>query len=71
MSQAAAPEIDVEVSNHGSVIMVRPVTQAAKDWVEANVSLEGWQWFGGAFAVEPRYADALIEGMQGDGLMVH
>ena len=61
---------DVEVRNSGSVIMVAPVTKAAKDWVAQHLSLEGWQWLGNAFAVDPHYINDLIDGMAGDGLHV-
>lgn len=61
---------DVHIINHGSTVMVKPLTKKALDWIEANVQLEGWQWLGGAFACEPRYADDLISGMLGDDLEV-
>lgn len=61
---------DVEFLNHGSVCMVVPLTDAAKDWVEENLALESWQWLGGGFACEPRYAGDLAEGMSSDGLIV-
>lgn len=61
---------DVEFLNHGSVCMAVPLTPAAKDWVEENLALESWQWLGGGFACEPRYAGDLAEGMANDGLIV-
>lgn len=62
---------DVRVWNRGaSVVMVEPVSDEAKAWVSENVGLEGWQYLGNSFAVEPRYVDDLIAGMQGDGLEV-
>jgi hypothetical protein len=61
---------DVRVHYHGSVVMVEPVSAAAQEWVDENVGLEGWQWMGGAFAVEPRYLEGLVEGMAGEGLEV-
>lgn len=61
---------DIIVSDHGSVVMVAPITQDAQTWVAQNVELEPWAWMGGAFAVEPRFLDNLIDGMQGDGLTV-
>jgi len=62
--------VDVEVSNQGSIVMIRPVSKAAKDWVDEKVQLEGWQWMGGAFACEPRMVENLVDGMTGDGLVV-
>lgn len=62
---------DVRLSGVGSsVVMVEPVSQEAKDWVQENVGLEGWQWMGPAFAVEPRMLDNLIAGMEDAGLSV-
>lgn len=63
--------MDVKVSNEGSVCLFTLLTESAIQWVEENVSLEGWQWLGkSSFAVEYRFADHLIGGMQGDGLDV-
>ena len=61
---------DVEFLNHGSVIMVVPVTPVAKEWVADNIALESWQWLGGGFACEPRYAGDLAQGMSDAGLVV-
>lgn len=62
--------VDVRVEDHGSIVLVQPLTDAAREWVTGNVPLEGWQWMGGAFACEPRYVDNLLDGMRGDGLEV-
>jgi hypothetical protein len=58
---------DFTIENHGSLFLVRPLTEAARDWLNDHVADEA-QWFGGALAVEPRYVDALVEGMVEDGL---
>ena len=64
-----APPSDVEVENHGSIVLVRPLTPAAKDWIAEHVAGETTYW-AGAVACEPRYVDDLIDGMMGDGLVV-
>ena len=64
------PIVDVRVNDQGSVVLLQPITEAASDWIDENIESESWQWFGGALAVEHRYADAIIEGMQSDGLGV-
>ena len=61
---------DVLISDQGSLFLVTPMSEAARDWVSENVQLEGWQWMGISFAVEWRFAQDLISGMQGDGLEV-
>jgi len=62
--------MDVRIDNHGSVMMVCPLTDAAREWVDDNVGLEPWQWLGPAFACEPRMVESLVEGMADDGLEV-
>jgi hypothetical protein len=62
---------DVVVTNQGaSVVMFQPVTEEAKQWVDDNLELEGWQWLGPAFAVDHRMVEHLIDGMEADGLTV-
>lgn len=60
---------DVIVSGpaRSTVYLFRPVTDAAREWIEENVDPNA-QWFGGAVAVEHRYADALIVGLSQGGL---
>ena len=61
---------DVRISNHGTIVMVLPVSKAAKDWVKENVDVPSWAWMGGSFACEPRLVDNLIDGMRDAGLEV-
>jgi hypothetical protein len=56
-------------SNPGSVSLIVPLTRKAKFWVDRNVGLEPWQWMGPGFAVEWRYVDNLVEGMEDSGLV--
>ena len=63
-------KIDTQIDDCGSVVLVTPVTKAAKEWVKEHLSLEGWQWLGNCFAVEGRFAPALVQGMRSDGLRV-
>lgn len=63
-------EVDVEVENHGTLFKFRPRTEAAKLWVAEHVQLDDWQWMGGGFCVEHRYAQPLAESMVADGLVV-
>lgn len=67
-----APKVvyDVAVENHGTIALIRPLTDSGRTWVEENIPTEDWQWFGGAIVAEPRYVPDVIEGMEGDGLEV-
>lgn len=63
-------ETDFRIDNHGSVVIVTPLTPAADAWTEESVPLEDWQWAGRGFVVEPRYVAALVDGIQDAGLTV-
>ena len=60
---------DVTVEGHGNIYLFRLHTDTAREWVNENVS-EDRQMFGGALAVEHRYASELAAGMSADGLAV-
>ena len=60
--------MDYQVVDHGSIIMVLPISAKARKWVHHNVEAEPWQWVGGGFAVDRHYAESLIAGMTEAGL---
>lgn len=62
------PQPDVRVANHGSIILIEPVSDEAKTWVESFVATD--MWMGAAFACEPRMASDIISGMINEGLLV-
>ncbi|MCY2927544.1 MAG: hypothetical protein NT031_19315 [Planctomycetota bacterium] len=64
------PQVDINVDDEGSVFLFSPITPLAREWVATNLSLEGWQWLGRAFAVEHRFVAPIVEGMMNDGLRV-
>ena len=51
---------DFLIADHGSIISIMPMTQAAK-WIDENVVSEPWQWLGGALCVDRRYARDLTD----------
>ena len=61
--------MDVRVENHGSLFLLRPTTPEAEAWLEENIADDA-QTLGNATACEPRYVEAVVEGMQADGLVV-
>jgi hypothetical protein len=61
------------IEDHGSIVLVRPLTLDCQAWLQANTAEEGEdmaQWFGGALVVEPRYVEALVEGMVAEGFAI-
>ncbi len=62
---------DFNFTNHGSIVMVTPLTDAAREFVEDKVVLEDWNcWAGGGFAVEHRFAADLVSGIEAEGLVI-
>jgi len=54
----------------GSIVLIRPLTDAGLDWLGDNVQSEPYQWFGNALGCERRYAADIFNGALGDGLAV-
>lgn len=54
---------DFTIERHGTITLLKTLTDDCAMWVVDNVAIEGWQWFGGAIAVEPRYEEALVDGL--------
>lgn len=50
----------VNVENHGTLALVRPLTKSAERWLRHHTD---GMWFGGALVVEPRYVNDLLEGL--------
>jgi hypothetical protein len=68
----AATESGVDVSvtgDGGSLFLVHPLSDAARQWIEENVQ-EDAQWFGRYLVVEHRYIRNLVTGMLEAGLEV-
>ena len=61
---------DIQIENSGTVVLIRPMTVAGRNWVEQHVQAENWQQFGGAIAAEPRTVQAVIDGAKAEGLEV-
>ena len=51
---------DFQISDHGSIITIRPVSEAAHQWLDENVDAEPWQWLDGALCAEHRFAHDLV-----------
>jgi hypothetical protein len=62
----AAVDFVVDRPEGGSLFLVRPQTDAAREYLREHVDAEA-QWFNGALVVEHRYAAALVRGLRDDG----
>jgi hypothetical protein len=62
---------DLIGENHGSIVILRGMTDAGYDWIEQNVSGGGYQTVGlGARLVEPRYVSPILEGAEAHGFQM-
>lgn len=62
--------VDVEITDHGSIVTFRPLTPAAEAWFDQHVQAEPWQWLGSALAVEHRLGSHLLGGILDAGLTI-
>jgi hypothetical protein len=60
---------DFHLTDCGTVLLLRPNTESAQDWIDRSVSPEA-TWFGGSVVVERRFIDFLLEGITSDNLSV-
>lgn len=62
---------DFCVENHGSIFLLRPLTDSAKSWVEDHIGEDnGFQPYWPTVVIEPRYVENIVDGIQNDGLAV-
>jgi hypothetical protein len=64
------PQADVEVENHGSVVLLRPSTPEATDWFEEHLVTAESLFWGTAIVAEPRYVHDIVVGLREDGFTV-
>lgn len=65
LRHAPGNDVLVEAGARGSIVLVTPLTDRAREWIAENVSGET-TWLGDALAVEPRYAYDLVDGMRAE-----
>jgi hypothetical protein len=58
---------DFSVENHGTIVLLRPLSAECEEWVEERVGNEETLTFGGAVAVEPRYIAPIVEALIAEG----
>jgi len=62
-------DIDIRIENHGSIVLLRPVSTAAAEWLEAVTGDDAQTWCG-ATAVEPRYLSDILDGALDEGFVL-
>jgi hypothetical protein len=61
---------DFSVQNEGTIYLLQPHTDAAREWISEHLTIESWQMFVSALVVEHRYILAIVDGIKADGLEV-
>jgi hypothetical protein len=62
---------DILIANHGSVVILKPVSNQGALWLESNIGQDsGYQPMWPSVLVESRYVQAVLEGAISDGLVV-
>ena len=62
---------DFSVENYGSILLLRPLSTPAQNWIKENIGREnGFQPYYPTVVVEPRYIGDILEGIHNDGLAV-
>ena len=52
---------DFQIADHGAVISIRPLNDAARLWLDETRRVsEPWQWVQGALCVDARFARELV-----------
>ena len=60
---------DFEVFDGGSIILLRPVSKDANEWIEHYLP-QNVLWMGDAFPIERKYWPPIHEGIQEHGLTI-
>ena len=60
---------DLIVRNEGSIFLLRPMTDAGREWVAEHIPEDAMR-FGQSIIVEHRYIADIVEGARADGLDV-
>lgn len=61
---------DFAIENHGSIMLLRPITAIAEEWIEEHVGNDETLTWGDATVVEPRYIGPIIEAMLSEGFVL-
>ena len=60
--------LDFDVSNHGSICLLTPLTEAAQAWVAKHIPEDALRWGQCSIVIEPRYVEDILDGIVNDGL---
>jgi hypothetical protein len=62
---------DVTYFDHGSIVRITPMTAAAREWINENISCEGWQWMGLSLCIDWRFGALVLAAIEDAGFEVN
>lgn len=60
---------DFTFVNHGSIALLAPQSDPARDWCEDHLPDDAPR-HGEAYAIEPRFADPILQDLMADGYVI-
>ena len=65
-------ELDFELENHGSLLVLRPLNSEANEWMQDHLPVDEpeTRFWGHAIVIEPRYVAPIVDGIVRDGLVL-
>lgn len=69
-TQGVDTTADILVDDQGSVVRFKAGSSRGKAWFSENVEAESWQYLGGWLCVDHRMAQALVDGIESEGLSI-
>jgi hypothetical protein len=67
-----SPTADFTLENHGSLFLLRPLTDLAREWMNEHLPVDHSEtrFFGDAIVVESDFVGQIVQGIVGDGLVL-
>lgn len=62
--------VDFRLDNHGSICVLHALSREGRDWVSENLPDDRLRWGVTGTVIEPRYVEAIIDGITESGLRV-
>ena len=60
---------DFSFVDHGSIVILKPLTSAARSWASDHLPDDCARW-GSGYVIEHRYFADVLDGIDGDGLVI-
>lgn len=60
---------DFDITDHGSIVILRPVSAQAREWTDEYIP-EDARWGFGGVVIERRFFEPIYDGITADGLTI-